>query len=125
MRTKRRTIWNFDPDHITWPYALLIPGVLVISALIGIIAGDFVRWGGLVLCTAVIFAFFINASRRFFHERRFWLLTALVLGTHVAVFVAILLHIQQWKLIWLNVMLLELPPFLWLRTVLLGKTTGE
>ncbi|MGA7244054.1 MAG: hypothetical protein WBX19_12770 [Terracidiphilus sp.] len=125
MSKKTGSVWSFDPDHITWPYVLIIPGVFVVSAMVGIIAGDFIRWGGLVLYTTVIFGFFINDSRRFFCERRFWLLTASLLGMHVAVFLAILLHIDEWKLLWFNVMILELPPFWLLRNLLLGNIASE
>ena len=125
MPTKIRDRWNFDPDHLTWPYVLGIPAVFVISAAIGIIAGDFIRWGGLVLYTIFIFGFFIHASRRFFGERRFWFLTAFLLGAHIAAFLAILLRIDEWKLLWFNVMLLELPPFLLMRNLLLRNIAVE
>lgn len=42
------------------------------AGTVGVIAGDFIRWGGLVLFTTFIFGFFINDSRRFLRERRFW-----------------------------------------------------
>ena len=60
--------------------------------MIEIIAGDFIRWGGLFSITTFIFGFFINDSRRFLREKRFWFLTAFLLGTHSLLFVAVLFH---------------------------------
>lgn len=54
-----------------------------VSAAVGIIAADFTRRGGFVLYTTFVFGFFINDSREFFCKRRFWLLTASLLGMHV------------------------------------------
>ena len=125
MSNKTGDRWNFDPDHLTWPYVLGIPAVFVISAAIGIIAGDFIRWGGLALYTIFIFGFFIHLSRRFFGERTFWLLTACLLAVHVAAFIAFLLRIDEWKLLWFNVMILELPPFLLIRNLLLPNIAVE
>jgi hypothetical protein len=125
MQKKTVSIWNFDPAHITWPYALTIPGVFVLSGTVGIIAGDFIRWGGLVLYTTFIFGFFISDSRRFFRDKRFWLLTTFLLGIHVAVFLAILLRADEWRLLWFNVMIFELPPFVLLRNLLLRKAVSE
>ncbi len=117
MPKKIRSVWNFDSNHLTWPYVVAIPGVFLIAAIIGIVAGDFIRWGGLVLFTTFIFGFFINDSRRYFRERRFWLLTASLFGVHVAAFLAILWRIDEWKLLWFMVMILELPPFVLLRNL--------
>lgn len=127
LNVSKKTVrlWNFDPDHLTWPYVLIIPGVFVISSVVGIIAGDFVRWGGLVLFTTFIFGFFINDSRRYFHERRFWMLTACLAGLHIGAFLAILLRIANWRLLWFSVMILEVPPFVLLRNLLLRDITSE
>jgi hypothetical protein len=125
MSKKTGSVWNFDPAHITWPYVVIIPGVFVVSGTVGIIAGDFVRWGGLVLYTTFIFGLFVNGSRKFFSYRRFWLLTASLLGMHVAAFIAILLRIDEWKLLWFNVMILELPPFWLLRSLLLRNVASK
>lgn len=125
MPKKKTNPLDFDPAHLTWPYVFGIPGAFVLSAAIGMIAGDYIRWGGLLLFTIFIFGFFINASRKYLRERRFWLLTSLLLGMHVAAFITILLRIDEWKLLWFNVMLFELPPFLFLRNLLLRNIAGE
>jgi hypothetical protein len=125
MFKKTGSVWNFDPAHITWPYVLIIPGAFVVSATVGILAGDFIRWGGLVLYSTFIFGFFVNDSRRFFAEKRFWILTIILLGLHVAAFAAILLRIGEWKLLWFNAMILELPLFWLLRSLLLRNVAPE
>jgi hypothetical protein len=116
---------GFDPNHLTWPYVIGVPGAFAVSAAIGIIAGDYIRWGGLFLFTIFIFGFFINTSRRFLRERRFWLLTALLLGIHAATFITILLRIDEWKLLWFNVMIFEVPPFVFLRNLVLRNIAVE
>lgn len=97
----------------------------MVSAAIGIVAGDYVRWGGLFLFTIFIFGFFINISRRFLREMRFWLLAVLLLGMHTAAFITLLARIDQWKLLWFNGMIFELPPFLLLRDLVLRNVGGE
>ena len=58
-------------------------------------------------------------------RRQFWLLTAFLLAVHVAAFLAILLRINEWMVLWLNVMILELPPFFLLRNLLLHNIANE
>jgi hypothetical protein len=103
---------------------LIIPAVFVVSATIGIIAGDFIRWGGLFVFTTFIFGFFINDSRRFLRKKRFWLLTAVLLGAHYFVFLFILLRVSDWKLLWFCVVILELPPFTLVRNRLIQDITS-
>jgi len=88
---------------------------------IGIIAGDFTRWGGLVLFTTLIFGFFVNDSRTYLKQKQFWILSACLLTLHLAVFVVVLSHVVVWKLLWFMVMIVELPVFSRLRERLLFK----
>ncbi|HEV2134550.1 MAG TPA: hypothetical protein VGR47_09805 [Terracidiphilus sp.] len=78
----------------------------------------FIRWGGLAGFTAVLFGYFITDSRQYFRERRFWILTAVLLSVHLTVFAFVLTHVEEWKLMWFMVMLFEYPVFVYLRTVL-------
>lgn len=125
MPTKKTSPWNFDPDHLTWPYFLIIPAVFVFSSAVGIIAGDFIRWGGLVLFTAFIFGFFINDSRRYLREKRFWMLAASLLCVHIGTFVLILMRVEKWRLPWFGIMIFELLPFLLLRNLFFKDVPGE
>ena len=88
-------------------------------------AGDFVRWGGLVLFTTFIFGFFINDSRRYFREKRFWIFAACLLGVHIGTFLAILTRIDRWRLPWFCIMIFELPPFILLRNLVLKNPLSE
>jgi hypothetical protein len=73
----------------------------------------YIRWGGgLVLDTAVLFAFFINISRQFLRRPRFWMLTACVLSVHLAGWIVFLMRVGDWRLAWFTAMVLELPIFL-------------
>lgn len=125
MPKRTGSVWNFDADHLSWPYLVIIPGVFVISSLVGILAGDFIRWGGFVLYTTFVFGFFINDSRRFLREKRFWVLSVFLFVVHVSAFLAILLRIGEWKLLWFNVMIFELPPFMFLRNLALRDIGNE
>jgi hypothetical protein len=121
MTSKSTNRWDFNPNSLSIPYLLIIPGVFVLSGAIGIIAGDYVKWGGLVLDTAFIFGFFVNSSRPYLQRQQFWILTACLLTLHLAVFIAVLLHVTVWKLLWFMVMVLELPVFSRLRDRLLFR----
>jgi hypothetical protein len=125
MPKKTGSVWNFDPEHLTWPYVLLIPCIFAGSLFIGIATGDFVRWGGLFVFTVFIFLFFISDSSRFFRDTQFWLLTVCLLCIHVAIFIAILLRVTKWSLLWFSIMALELPPFWLMRDLLFRNFTGE
>jgi hypothetical protein len=115
MPTKTKNPWDFNPKALTAPYVLLIPGVFIFSMVVGIIAGDFIKWGGLTVYTAFIFGYFVNDSRQYLKLRQFWILTACLLTSHLAVFIVVLLHVAVWKLLWFMVMILELPVFSRLR----------
>lgn len=69
---------KFDPNHLTARDVLIIvPLVLGISA-VGIAFAflvsheAYIKWGGLAVDTAVLFTFFVNESRQFLKNRRFW-----------------------------------------------------
>ena len=83
----------------------------------------FIRWGGLIVNTSVLFGYFIAGSRRFFRKLSFWALTTVLLSLHVVVFVLILTHVNQWKLIWFMVMVLEVPILLFSRNWFLKTST--
>jgi hypothetical protein len=78
----------------------------------------FIRWGGLVGYTAILFGYFIADSRRFFRNRLFWVLTLTLLSLHVGVFVIVLTHAAEWRLPWFMVVVVEVPVFLLLRSLL-------
>ena len=109
---------KFDPNHLTARDVLIIvPLVLGISA-VGIAFAflvsheAYIKWGGLAVDTAVLFTFFVNESRQFLKNRRFWLLTACLLIAHLAGWIVFLMHVGEWKLAWFTAMILELPVFL-------------
>ena len=76
----------------------------------------FIRWGGLAGSTSVLFGYFISESRDFFRERRFWILTALLLAGHLTAFFLVLTHVEEWKLMWFMVMVFEYPAFAYCRS---------
>lgn len=75
----------------------------------------YIKWGGLSLFTLGLFTFFIAESEKFLKEWRFWGATAILLAVHLAAFVILLTHIEEWKLTWFMVMVIEYPVFLFLR----------
>ena len=104
-------------------YALYISITLAFATMVLVIQGRwghdaFIRWGGLAGFTAVLFGYFFSDSRVFLRERQFWLMTALLLATHLALFIVILTHVDGWRLIWFTGMALEYPVFLFFRGLL-------
>jgi hypothetical protein len=75
----------------------------------------YIRWGGLAGFTAVLFGYFIQKSRQYFRDRRFWILTAAFLAVHLAAFAVVLIHVDEWKLIWFTGTALEYPVFAFFR----------
>lgn len=75
----------------------------------------FIRWGGLTGFTAGLFGFFVKESREYFRERRFWMLTAVLLAVHLTAFAIVLTHVEEWKLMWFMVMIVEYPVFVFFR----------
>ncbi len=109
---------KFDPNHLTARDVLIIVplvlGLLVPMIIFGsqVSHDTYIKWGGLAVDTAVLFVFFVNESRQFLKNRRFWLLTACLLIAHLAGWIVFLIHVGEWKLAWFTAMILELPVFL-------------
>jgi hypothetical protein len=80
---------------------------------------ELTRWGGLAANTLFLFGFFISQSREAFTNWRFWGLFVLLLGAHLAVFIALLISIQEWRLIWFAGMALEYPLLVYLREMMM------
>jgi uncharacterized membrane protein YjjP (DUF1212 family) len=78
---------------------------------------DFIRWGGFTGFTLGLFGLFIGESDKHFKQWQFWVLTAVLLAIHLAVYSAILLHAEEWKLTWFMGMAFEYPVFLYLRNM--------
>jgi hypothetical protein len=121
MHQNAKNGWHFDPNNLSMRDVLIIaPIVLVVSAAFiafaFLVSGDtYIRWGGLGVNTAIIFAFFIYHSRKFLRARKFWFLTASLLTAHLVIWILLLSHIGEWKLAWFLIMVLEVPAFLYLR----------
>lgn len=75
----------------------------------------FIRWGGLAGFTLCLFGYFIADSRELSRVWHFWVLTALLLSMHLAGFAILLSHVDEWKLMWFTVMVIEYPILLLLR----------
>ncbi len=76
----------------------------------------FVRWGGLALNTAILFGYLVKDSRRNWNALAFWALTVAMLSAHLVLFTLVLLHTQEWKVLWFLAMYpIEIPLFLFFR----------
>lgn len=117
---------RFNPNALTARDVLIIvPIVLCLSALgilfaFSVSSDVYIKWGGLTLDTAIVFALFVKYSRQFLRKRRFWGLTLVLLAVHLVAFILILTHVEEWKLVWFTPMAAELPLFLFLRNWLLA-----
>jgi peptidoglycan/LPS O-acetylase OafA/YrhL len=80
----------------------------------------FIRWGGLLVNTALLFGYFIADNRHSRQKYTFWGLTLLFLCLHLIAFCVLLIHIAQWKLVWFMVMYLELPVLNFVKDRLMG-----
>ncbi len=75
----------------------------------------FIRWGGLAGFTLGLFGFFIGDSEKILRQWRFWALFAILLVVHLTAFVIVLLHIEEWRLTWFMVIVVEYPFFRFFR----------
>jgi hypothetical protein len=78
----------------------------------------FVRWDGLAGFTLIMFGLFVAESEKFLRKWRFWVLVAILLIGHLTAFAIVLTHVQEWKLTWFMVMVIEYPLFLLLRNMI-------
>jgi len=68
---------KFDANHLTVRDVLIIVplvlGLSVFGIVFAFVVSDdtYIRWGGLAVDTAVLFAYFVNVSRQFLRNRRF------------------------------------------------------
>jgi hypothetical protein len=112
---------KFDANHLTARDVLIIVplvlGLSVLGIVFAFLVSDdmYIRWGGLAVDTAVLFAYFVNVSCQFIRSRRFWILTACLMLLHLAGWIVFLVHVGEWRLAWFTAMILELPVFLHLR----------
>ena len=105
-------------------YFLLIPlGALIFLVFLKIAFAvqnewghdAFIRWDGLAGFTLGLFGIFVAKSEKLLRKRRFWVLTAILLVVHLAAFAIVLTHVEEWKLSWFMVMVIEAPLFFFLR----------
>ena len=75
----------------------------------------FIRWGGLAAFTLGMFGLFIGDSEKFLRRWRFWGIILILLAGHLAAFAIVLTHVDEWKLMWFMVMVVEYPLFLFVR----------
>lgn len=85
----------------------------------------FIRWGGLSGFTLATFGLFIGDSQKFLRMQRFWVLVAVLLVGHLAIFAMVLTHVEEWKLSWFMVMVIEYPFFIVLRHKLVNVPRPE
>lgn len=112
---------HFDPNHLTVrdvlvivPLALVLLGVGVAFAFL-VSDEVYVKWGGLGLNSAVLFAFFVFNSREFLNKRRFRLFALSFFAIHLIAWIVLLSQIDTWKLAGFGVMVLEVPVFFYKR----------
>lgn len=113
---------EFDPNALTLRDVLVIVPVVIGFVALSIFFAFsvshevYIKWGGLVLDTAVLFGIFINSSRQFFRTWQFWMLNAALLAAHLTAFAIVLTHVEEWKLMWFLVMALEYPVLIYARS---------
>jgi len=73
------------------------------------------RWIDFGAFTALTFGYFVYGSRPLFKKSSFWVMTAVALVAHMAIFISLIMHIPEWKLIWNSVMFAEIPVLVFFR----------
>jgi hypothetical protein len=117
MQTKTKSRWRFDPDDLSAGESIVIAlGFFLVVGCFIVLGGEgHVKWGGMTLSTTVLFGYFVHDSRRFLRRSRFWILTGSLLALHLFAWIALLIHVERWGLLWFNIMVFELPVFWYLR----------
>lgn len=80
----------------------------------------FIRWGGFTGFTLALFGLLIGDSEKLLRTVRFWVVTAILLAGHLAIFWIVLTHVEEWQLTWFLVMIPEYPFFLVVRNRFVG-----
>ncbi len=70
----------------------------------GVNSGQFMRWFGLTVFTAILFGAYLVDSRSLFRRKAFWLVTAMMLAIHVAAYTVLLMRVEVWKVTWFTVL---------------------
>lgn len=115
MQVKAKSRWRFDPDDLSVPAAVVIVlGLFLICGLF-LATGLAARWAGLVLSTMHCSVSSLTAAANTYGRRDsgFWL--EFWQRSILAAWIAILLHVERWGLLWFNIMVFELPVFWYLR----------
>jgi hypothetical protein len=120
MRQKAHS--RFDSDDLSLSESLVIAcGFFVVCGVSLAFGHDaYVKFGGLALCSSILFGYFLHLSREFLRDPKFWMLAASLMLVHLGAWIALLLHVERWGLLWFNIMIIELPVFLYFRTRLIG-----
>jgi peptidoglycan/LPS O-acetylase OafA/YrhL len=84
----------------------------------------FIRWDGLAGFTLLLFGLFVAESEKFLRKWRFWVVIVVLLMGHLAAFVIVLTHVEEWKLSWFMVMVFEAPLFFFLRDKFVSPLGG-
>lgn len=111
---------------------LVFVGVLVAFAFLGIVFAvedrwghdAFIRWGGLAGFTLGLFGLFVGDSEKLLRRWRFWAVTVVLLAVHLAAFAIVLTRVEEWRLMWFMVMVVEYPLFLFVRDRFVGPEPG-
>ena len=76
----------------------------------------FIRWDGLAGFTLGLFGLFVADSEKFLREWKFWALTAVLFLVHLAGFIIVLSHVDEWRLTWFMGMAIEYPVLVFFRS---------
>lgn len=60
----------------------------------------FIKWGGLVANTLVLFGSNAVSHRRLLRRSKFWVVLSASLVVHLAIFLALFIIIEHWSLFW-------------------------
>jgi hypothetical protein len=115
-----KRLLHFDPNNLTARDVLiLVPvilGLFFLQVSLAVLFGDrTLRWGGLLINSAILFGYFIHDSVEQRRLRTFWLLTSALCVVHFALFGLTLSRADEWKPVWFMVTVPELALFIAVR----------
>ena len=112
----RRRVTSRARDLVLYIVISLAIAIVIISvARTGMNGDALFRWIDFGAFTSLIFGYFVYGSRPLFKKWSFWVMTAVALVAHMAIFISLIMQIPEWKLLWNSVMFAEIPVLVFFR----------
>lgn len=117
--TARRRVTSRAWDLVLYIVISLAIAIVLFSVARTGMNGDVLfRWIDFGAFTSLTFGYFVYGSRPLFKRWSFWVMTAVALVVHMAIFISLIMHIPEWKLLWNSVMFADIPVLIFFRDLI-------